>query len=95
MRLLTSVCILEVNELKEDVVTNEPVSIVAVTPVKPLPSPKNDPLKDPLLYEPVKALNELVVTNEPVSNEPEPAGPVGPAGPAGPGIATCITLVTG
>ena len=43
----------------------------------------------------VNALNELVVTNEPESNEPaEPEGPTEPEGPAGPvmpGVATCIT----
>ena len=47
----------------------------------------------------VKLLNELVVTKELVSNEPEgptePEGPVSPIGPVIPGVATCITLVIG
>ena len=30
--------------LNDDVVTNEPLSTVAVTPVNPLPSPRNDPV---------------------------------------------------
>jgi hypothetical protein len=37
------------------------------TPVNPLPSPVKLPVNDPVLYDPVKVLNEDVVTNEPVS----------------------------
>tara|TARA_R110001599_G_scaffold90520_1_gene238505 strand:+ start:833 stop:1153 length:321 start_codon:yes stop_codon:yes gene_type:complete len=50
--------------LNELVVTNPDMSVS--TPVNPLPSPWKDPLKDPLLYEPVKLLKELVVVNDPV-----------------------------
>jgi hypothetical protein len=38
-----------------------------IIPVNPLPSPIKLPVKDPVLYDPVKALKEDVVTNEPVS----------------------------
>jgi hypothetical protein len=38
-----------------------------ITPINPLPPPINEPVKDPVLYEDVKALKELVVTKLPVS----------------------------
>jgi hypothetical protein len=68
---------LEVKELKELVVVNDPVWLFKtyeeVTDIKLFTS---DCMLD------VKELNEPVVTNEPVSNEPD--GPAGPAGPGGP-----------
>ena len=71
VKVSTSNCMLEVNVfielvklLNELVVTSPDMSVP--TPVKPLPSPKNEPENDPLLYEPVKLLNEPVVVNDPV-----------------------------
>jgi hypothetical protein len=53
--------------LKDEVVTNELVFTVAVIPISWLPSPLNDPVKDPVLYVAVNELNELVVTKSVVS----------------------------
>jgi hypothetical protein len=44
----------------------------------PAPDPTKDPVKDPVLYELVKALNDDVVTKEPVILLKLPVGPTGP-----------------
>jgi hypothetical protein len=39
----------------------------APTPVKPDPSPMKLPVNDPVVYDEVNALNDAVVTRDPVS----------------------------
>jgi hypothetical protein len=63
----------------------------------PVRFPVKLPVKLPVLYEEVKALNEEVVTKEPVFViEPDgPGNPWGPIGPCGPAVITSTIVVTG
>jgi hypothetical protein len=55
-----------------------PVIPVAGMLYKPAPDPTKDPENDAVLYELVKALNDDVVTKEPVILLKLPVGPTGP-----------------
>ena len=45
----------------------EPVHLEETIPVNCEPSPLNEPVNDPVVYDEVNALNDAVVTNDPVS----------------------------
>ena len=84
------------DDVKAWLLENAQLAVPNKLPVnEPVNEPVNDPVNDPVVYELVKALNELVVTKDPVLIiEPEgPCGPEGPGGPWGPGVFIIIVCI--